>query len=199
MATIPSLDGAVIEDVAVKTFERWGLGQKGTNNGVLLLIAVKDHRARIEVGYGLEDKLTDALSRRILETHLFPALRGGDWDGGVTATVDAIVAVTQGTYVAKAPPPRRRGSSWWVPLIPFGILVIFIIIASQSGRGISGRGRRNVFRTGPFWWGGGGFGGGGGGWGGGGWSGGGGGGGGGFGGFSGGGGMSGGGGASGSW
>src|SRR5262249_27424453 len=65
VAAIPSLGGAAIEDVAVRTFERWGLGQKGTNNGVLLLIAVGDHRARIEVGYGLEDRLTDALSRRI--------------------------------------------------------------------------------------------------------------------------------------
>jgi len=192
VAAIPSLDGDAIEDVSVHTFERWGLGQKGKNNGVLLLIAVADHRARIEVGYGLEDRLTDALSRRILETHLFPALRQGDWDGGIRATVDAIVAATQGAYVA--PNPVKKRVSWFVPLIPFAILLIFLLISSQSGSGLSGRGRRRVFRTGPFWWGGGGLGGGwGGGWGGGC------GGGGGFGGFSGGGGMSGGGGASGSW
>jgi uncharacterized protein len=191
---IPSLDGAAIEDVAARTFARWRLGQKANNNGVLLLVAVDDHRARIEVGYGLEDRLTDALSRRILETHLFPALRRGDWDGGVGATCDAIVDVTRGRYVAPAQPKRR--TSWFVPLIPFGILLLFILISSQSGRGLSGRGGRRVFRTGPFWWGGfGGGGGTGGGWGGGGWGG----GGGGFGGFSGGGGMSGGGGASGSW
>ena len=163
---------------------------------MLLLIAVADHRARIEVGYGLEDRLTDALSRRILETHLFPALRSGDWDGGVRATVDAVAAAIQGAYVA--PKPAKKRAPWFVPLIPFAILLLFLIISSQSGRGLSGGGRRRLYRTGPFWWGGGGFGGGGFG-GGGGWGGGGGGGGGGFGGFSGGGGMSGGGGASGSW
>jgi uncharacterized protein len=194
VALIPSLDGDAIEDVAVRTLEKWGLGQKGRNNGVLLLIAMKDRRARIEVGYGLEDRLTDALSRRIIEDRLVPAFRSEDYAGGVSATVDGIIEATRGAYTAL---PRKRSPTSAIPfLFPLIIIIVFILIGIQRGGGMSGRGRRRFYRSGPIWWGGlGGLGGGGGG---GGWSSGGGGGG-GFGGFSGGGGMSGGGGASGSW
>jgi uncharacterized protein len=193
VAVIPSLDGDAIEDVAIRTFERWGLGQKGSNNGVLLLIAMSDRKARIEVGYGLEDRLTDALSRRILEERLFPAFRSGRYGDGILAACDGIIAATKGAYTGIA--RKRKKVPPFLPLIvPIAIILLFIL--ANRGGGLSGRGRRRTFRTGPFYWGGGGFGGGG--VGGGGWSGGGGGGG-GFGGFSGGGGMSGGGGASGSW
>jgi uncharacterized protein len=189
IAIVPSLDGQAIEDLAVHVVETWGLGQKDRNNGVLLLIALKDRKARIEVGYGLEDRLTDALSRRILEDHLFPAFRKGDYAAGVLATCDGIIAATRGAYVAA--PRKRRATPHLAMLVPLVILVVFILIGLQGGNGMSGRGRRRYYRSGPFWWGGGG------GFGGGGFGGGG--GGGGFGGFSGGGGLSGGGGASGSW
>lgn len=152
---------------------------------MLLLISIADRRARIEVGYGLEDRLTDALSRRILEDRLFPALRHGDYAGGIRATCDGIIEATRGAYVAL---PRKKKS---VPLaallVPIAIIVLFIVLGAQSGGGLTGRGSRRTYRSGPIWWTGGGGGHGGG------FSGG------GFGGFSGGGGMSGGGGASGSW
>ncbi len=195
---IPSLDGESIEDLSTRLLEKWGLGRKDVNNGVLLLVAMADRRARIEVGYGLEDRLTDALSRRILEDELFPAFRSRDYAGGIQATCDGIIAATRGVY---APRPRKPSAAPFLPAI--GIPVIFIVIVIvlivlrlQGGSGIGGGGRRRYYRSGPIWWGGGG-GLGGGGFGGGGWGGGG--GSGGFGGFSGGGGMSGGGGASGSW
>lgn len=194
VAIVPSLDGQAIEDLAVHVVETWGLGQKDRNNGVLLLIALKDRKARIEVGYGLEDRLTDALSRRILEDHLFPAFRKGDYAAGIQETCDGIIAATRGAYVAA--PRKRRATPSLALIVPLAILVIFILIGLQGGSGMTGRGRRRYYRSGPFWWGGGL---GGGGFGGGGFGGGGGGGGGGFGGFSGGGGLSGGGGASGSW
>jgi uncharacterized protein len=189
VAIIPSLDGREIEEVAVRTFERWGLGQKDKNNGVLLLVAMSDRRAKIEVGYGLEDRLTDALSRMILEDRLFPAFRTKDYAGGVLAACNGIIEATRGAYVAA--PRKRRVVPPAAVLVPLAILLIFILLGVRGGNGISGGGRRRTFRSGPFYWGGGGFGGG--------FGGGGGGGGGGFGGFSGGGGMSGGGGASGSW
>jgi uncharacterized protein len=194
VAIIPSLDGQSLEDLAARTLERWGLGQKGKNNGVLLLIAMSDHQERIEVGYGLEDRLTDALSRRILEDRLVPSFRAGNYGAGVLATCEGIIQATSGAYVAA---PRKRGAPPLLPLIVVVIiLIIFILIRIQGGSGMTGGGSRRYYGSGPFWWGGGGgFGGLGGG--GGGFSGGG--GGGGFGGFSGGGGMSGGGGASGSW
>ena len=184
VAIIPSLDGQAIEDLAVRVVETWGLGQKDRNNGVLLLVAMSDRRARIEVGYGLEDRLTDALSRRILEDRLFPAFRKGDPAAGVLATCDGIIAATRGAYVS--PPRKRKATPLISVLLPLTILIVFILIGLQRGSGMTGGGRRRTYRSGPIWWGGGGgFGGGGGG--------------GGFGGFSGGGGMSGGGGASGSW
>jgi uncharacterized protein len=190
VVVVPSLDGQPIEDVAVRVVETWGLGQKDKNNGVLLLISLADRRARIEVGYGLEDRLTDALSRRILEERLFPAFRKGDRAGGILATCDGIIAATRGAYTA--PPRKRKDTPALLFIVPLAILIIFILLGLQQGSGMTGRGRRRTYRSGPvFWGGGGGFGGGG--------FGGGGGGGGGFGGFSGGGGMSGGGGASGSW
>ena len=184
VALVPSLDGQPIEDLAVRVVETWGLGQKDKNNGVLLLIAIQDRRARIEVGYGLEDRLTDALSRRILEDRLFPAFRAGNYAAGVLATCDGIIQATRGAYVAA--PRKRKTAPLLSVLVPLTILIVFILIGLQGGSGMTGRGRRRYYRSGPvFWGGGGGFGGGGGG--------------GGFGGFSGGGGMSGGGGASGSW
>jgi len=191
VVVVPSLDGQAIEDVAVRVVETWGLGQKGKDNGVLLLVSMADRRARIEVGYGLEDRLTDALSRRILEDRLFPAFRKGDRAGGIAATCDGIIAATRGAYVASQR-KRAKGPVLLSVLVPLAILIIFVLIGLQGGSGMTGRGRRRTYRSGPvFWGGGGGFGGGrGGGFGGGG---------GGFGGFSGGGGMSGGGGASGSW
>ena len=184
VAIIPSLDGQAIEDLAVRVVEAWGLGQKDKNNGVLLLIAIRDRRARIEVGYGLEDRLTDALSRRILEDRLFPAFRKGDYAAGVLATCDGIIQATRGAYVVA---PRKRKTAPLLSVLgPLTILIVFILIGLKGGSGMTGRGRRRYYRSGPiFWGGGGGFGGSGAG--------------GGFGGFSGGGGMSGGGGASGSW
>ncbi len=185
VAVVPSLDGQAIEDLTVQLLERWGLGRKDRNNGVLLLIAIADRRARIEVGYGLEDRLTDALSRRILEDRLFPAFRKGDYAGGILATCDGIIEATRGAYVA--PPRKRRAAPLVSVIVPLAILLVFVLIGLQGGSGLTGGGRRRYYRSGPIWWGGGGGSRGGGG------------GGGGFGGVSGGGGMSGGGGASGSW
>lgn len=185
MVVVPSLDGQAIEDVAVRVVATWGLGQKDKNNGALLLVSISDRRARIEVGYGLEDRLTDALSRRILEDRLFPAFRKGDPGGGILAACEGIIAATRGAYVA--PPRKRKLAPLISALVPVAILIIFVLVGLQGGSGMTGRGRRRTYRSGPVFWGGGGGGGfrGGGG--------------GGFGGFSGGGGMSGGGGASGSW
>lgn len=190
VAILPSLEGQDLDDLANRLYERWGLGQKDKNNGVLLLVALADRKARIEVGYGLEDRLTDAVSRRILEERLFPAFREKAYAEGIASTCDGIIEATRGAYQAR---PSKRGTPIPVPLLIFLILVVLIVLSAlRTGTGIGGKGGRRYYRSGPFWWGGGGGGGGGGSsWGGGG--------GGGFGGFSGGGGLSGGGGASGSW
>ena len=198
MAIFPSLDGEDLVDFTNRVFERWRLGQKGLDNGVLLAVYLEERKARIEVGYGLEGRLTDALSRRILEQELIPHFREKNYDEGIRAACAAIVAATRGEYTARS--GRGRSSSRRGGPITF-LIALAMIIGLALLRGLAGlnsgitydsRGRRVRRRAG--WIGGlgglgGGFGGGsfgrGGGFGGGG--------------FSGGGGMSGGGGASGSW
>lgn len=96
VATIPSLEGAILEDYANRLFRHWQLGQKDVNNGVLLLVAVSDRKVRIEVGYGLEGALTDALSRLIIENAILPAFRSGDFPGGLVAGTRDIIAVLAG-------------------------------------------------------------------------------------------------------
>jgi uncharacterized protein len=95
--TLPSLDGESVEDFAVRVFQSWKLGQAGRDNGVLVVVAVEDRRLRIEVGYGLEDKLTDLAAGRIIRNAMTPRFRDGDYDGGVEAGVRAIVGILEGT------------------------------------------------------------------------------------------------------
>ena len=94
--TVPTLDGESVEDFAVRVFEAWKLGQKGKDNGVLVVVVPNDRRMRIEVGYGLEGTLTDAQAARIIRDRMTPAFKAGDYDRGVGDGVEAIVAVLEG-------------------------------------------------------------------------------------------------------
>jgi uncharacterized protein len=97
---ISTLDNEVLEEYSLRVAETWKLGQKDKDNGILLLIAVDDHKMRIEVGKGLEGVLTDALSNRIIRNEMAPAFRRADFDGGVTAAINGIVAGIGGEYTA---------------------------------------------------------------------------------------------------
>lgn len=193
---VPSLDGEPIEDAANRLYREWGIGQKGKNEGILLMLSVNDRKSRAEVGYGLEPVITDGEAGGILRS-IRPILRQGNYGGGLLAAAEEIgrqIAQEKGVDLGDGQ-LERRVRHRDEPSIPFPLIVIgVIILLSLLGRG--GRGGGD-FLTGMILgnmlggrrsWGGGGFGGGGGGWGGGG---------GGFGGF--GGGDSGGGGASSDW
>ncbi len=91
VVTLPSLEGQPVEDVAVKLFKEWGVGKKGKDNGILFLVAPNDRKMRIEVGYGLEGTINDALAGRILDEAAIPRFRAGDMDGGIAAGTLAIV------------------------------------------------------------------------------------------------------------
>jgi uncharacterized protein len=93
VATVNSLQGQEIEPYANELFRTWKLGEKAKNNGVLLLVAPNEHRVRIEVGYGLEGTLTDALSKIIIANAIAPHFKAGDFDGGVSRGVDDIITV----------------------------------------------------------------------------------------------------------
>lgn len=96
-----SLEGESIEDYSIRVAEKWALGKKDKDNGVLLLIAVDDHKMRIEVGEGLEGVLTDALSSRIIRNEMAPNFRRGDYDSGVTAAINGIIKAIGGEYTAE--------------------------------------------------------------------------------------------------
>jgi uncharacterized protein len=96
VATVSSLQGDAIEDYAVQLFRTWRLGQAGKNNGVLLLVAPAERKVRIEVGYGLEGTLTDAVARLIIERSVAPRFRANDFAGGIAQATDDIVQVLTG-------------------------------------------------------------------------------------------------------
>jgi len=100
--TVGNLEGYSIEEFSMKVVETWKLGQKEKDNGVLLLVSRDDRKLRIEVGDGLEGVLTDALSSQITRREIVPRFKNGDYDGGITAGVKAILGTIEGTYVAEA-------------------------------------------------------------------------------------------------
>ncbi len=94
--TLASLEDEALEDYSLRVAETWGLGRKGIDDGALLLVSRDDRLVRIEVGYGLEPTLTDVLSRRIISNVMVPRFRDGDFDGGVSAAIQAIDATVRG-------------------------------------------------------------------------------------------------------
>ena len=97
---LPSLEGEPLESFSHLVGTTWKLGQKGTENGVLLLIALRERKVRIEVGYGLEGTLTDLRSSHIIRQEIVPRFRSGDLPGGIAAGVQAILGTIEGTYKA---------------------------------------------------------------------------------------------------
>ena len=123
--TIPTLAEENLEAYSIKVAEAWRIGQKGVDNGAILLIAKQERKVRIEVGRGLEGKLTDLVSGRIIRNEMAPRFKGGDFDGGVAAGVAAIMAVVKGEYSAQPRIQRHSGRS----VHPVYTLVIFLAVA----------------------------------------------------------------------
>lgn len=105
--TVPTIHGESIEEYAVRVFEQWKLGQKGKDNGVLVVIVPEDRRMRIEVGYGLEGVVTDAHASRIIRNVMTPRFRERDFNGGTMRGVDALVAQLEGRQATAGAEPRR--------------------------------------------------------------------------------------------
>jgi uncharacterized protein len=187
VATVPSLNGQEIEPYANALFRYWKLGTAAKNNGVLFLIAPHEHRVRIEVGYGLEGTLTDAISSVIIANAATPKFKAGDFDGGVTRASDDIVTTLttdadewRSKPDFRAHPARAPDSDNSIlPLLIFIAIFLLILYLNHRSRRSGGAWFVPINLGGGGWSSGGGGGGGGG--------------------FSGGGGSSGGGGASGSW
>ena len=191
---VPTLEGEPIEDVAVRLFKEWGIGKKGKDEGILILLAIKDRKQRAEIGYGLEGDIPDGYAGSVLRG-IRPILAQGNYAGALLAAAQQLgsrIAQAKGVQISGAPPPSTymprepKGIPW--PVIIIGLVILFAVLRGGGGGGgfLTGIILGNLLgggRRGGDGWGGGGFGGGGGG--------------GGFGGF--GGGSSGGGGASSDW
>jgi uncharacterized protein len=136
VATVKSLNGNSIEDYANRLFRRWQLGQRGKNNGVLLLVAPNERKVRIEVGYGLEGTLTDAATKFIIERSILPRFRANDFPGGITRGANDLVAALSGSaqerqQVTGRSEPQGSGERSELPdWLLFGVIVVIFIIPS---------------------------------------------------------------------
>lgn len=133
MLTVPSLQGEPIEEFSIRVAEAWKLGDKARDNGVLLIVSKGDRKIRIEVGYGLEGKLTDLESGRIIDEILKPAFAKGAFDSGFIDAAAALVASVKGEYQAPvAKKTERKGPS--IPLVMLILLALFLYLRKQGGR-----------------------------------------------------------------
>ncbi len=200
VAIYPKMESeSSIEDYTVRVAQAWGVGQKERKNGAVLFVFIQDRKMYLQVGYGLEGALPDATAKQIIDQEIRPRFRNGDYDGGLTAAVNAILAATRGEYkgtgrtVQETKQGQAAGAGIVILFLFVGLILLLLLRRALRGPGGMVYGRRGYSSWGGWTMGGGG-------WssvgwgGGGGWSGGGGGGG-----FSSGGGSFGGGGAGGSW
>jgi uncharacterized protein len=132
--TIPSLEGDSLEDFSIRLAEAWKIGQKGTDNGAILLIVKNDRKIRIEVGYGLEGRLTDLMSGRIIREVIAPQFKMGRFDQGITEGVAAMIDVVKGEYSAADHPRQPRQAHHGVPLVAIFGLFFLINILGRTNR-----------------------------------------------------------------
>jgi len=175
VATITSLEGRNINFYAAQWAQKWGIGQKGKDNGVLFLIAKDDRKMAIQVGYGMEHLLTDAISRRIIELVIAPHFKQGDYFSGIHAGTTRMMEVMAGEYTEKYTKEKKSSSFPFILFIIIFIIFVIILLKAKknSGKGggyrklgtgpiiLSGSGRSGGFGSGGFGGGGSSFGGGG--------------------------------------
>ncbi len=150
----PSLDGNSVEDRSYELAEQNGIGQKSKNNGVLLYIAKNDRKLRIEVGYGLEGALTDALSSQIIRNEITPQFKKGNFYEGINAGVDAIIKATKGEYTADKN-SDDKGSGTGICCVPFPVIVflvifLFVFLIPIFNRIFGGKKGKN--KSSNWWW-----------------------------------------------
>lgn len=150
VVTLPSLQGYTIEDFGYQLGRHWGIGQKGSNTGALLIVAPREHKVRIEVGYGLEGTLTDAISAMIIQNYILPSFKRGDYNAGVLAGTTSILSVLGGNPLENSEPATSAVSVRYQP--PMGVqyavvllfflfpllifsLIVFGLISSAGSKG----------------------------------------------------------------
>jgi uncharacterized protein len=127
--TISSLEGQPIEDYSIKVAEAWKIGQKGRDNGIILIFASQERKMRIEVGRGLEGKLTDLTAGRIIDLVIKPRFKRGDFNGGFVAGVAALIDATKGEFKAEdaKPLPKKKSFSPLFTILLFGGIGLLVL------------------------------------------------------------------------
>ncbi len=151
VVTLPSLQGTTIEDYGYQLGRHWQIGQKDKNNGVLLIVAPNERKVRIEVGYGLEGTLTDAISSFIVQTSILPRFKAGDFAGGVRRGVEDIVQVLSGDaeeYRERATRPTTRAMTPEEVIVMAFFLFVAAMIILNVVAGIFSGLRGNTRRRG---------------------------------------------------
>ena len=131
VATFPSLDGEVLEDLSIRIAEAWKIGQKDKDNGVILLVFPQDRKLRIEVGYGLESVIPDVLASKIIEKIIKPRFRSEQYYEGLDKATDALMSAARGEFNEAL--DQSSGSSW-KELIKFIVLALFMILFAWIGQ-----------------------------------------------------------------
>ena len=153
VATVSSLQGSDIETFSVDLARAWKLGEAKKNNGLLLLVAPNERKVRIEVGYGLEGTMTDALSKVIIQNAIIPKFRSGDYAGGIASGVDAIIdalTVDSAEWQKKAKVRVEQQPDLIDQILPFIIFLLFVFIVIsmiRNARGQTGRWLRRGNQT----------------------------------------------------
>lgn len=132
---LPTTDGEDIAAFGIRVADAWRLGRKGVDDGAILILAMQDRALRIEVGYGLEGTIPDAVGKRVIEEIIVPYLRTGDVAGGVEAGVARIMRLMEGEPL---PPPSRRGMpvDEWIPAALFAVFVLGGVLRAMLGRAL---------------------------------------------------------------
>jgi uncharacterized protein len=134
---IKSTNGENIGYLGANWLTKWGIGEKGKDNGILIILAKDDRKIFINTGYGIEHKLTDFLSRRIVEREILPYFKQGNFYSGLDSGVEAIFKVMQGEYKGSRKKSKKGGDFAFVVFVI--ILIVFFILISRGGRGKGGR------------------------------------------------------------
>ena len=127
--TIPSLEGEVVEDFSIRVAEAWKIGQQNKDNGVILIVSKQDRKMRIEVGRGLEGRLTDLMAGRIIDLVIKPRFKRGDFDGGFIAGISALIDASRGEFQAEKNhlPRGQEDQSPFFTFLIFGAIFLLVV------------------------------------------------------------------------
>jgi uncharacterized protein len=131
VVTFDSLQGFDIADFGARLGEKWGIGQQGKNNGLLVLVSPVNHKITIQTGYGLEGAVPDALCRRVIETVITPSFKTGNYYAGLDSATNVLMSLTRGEFTATDYMKGKHGN---VAAIIFGLIILFLFIFTNISR-----------------------------------------------------------------